>query len=327
MIRTRYDIEADWLINRFCNYTCEYCFSSSKSEHPYASLIKADDCRDFFDKTCRRWHFHFSGGEPFFAPGFVELCQALSERHVVSVNSNLSTNNVLCFADGVDPARVEFIHCSLQIEERIRHEGLAELLKKIDYLTGAGFPVFSSCVMTPDAFSIFPEIQSVFHRHKVPLFPKAMRAIYRGRPYPFSYTVSQRREFKLFSAAAEALSVQFGCPKNPMINLPIDAEFLDGFPDFQGVMCSAGVDSVTIGPDGAISRCGSGTMIGSLREKRLELLSEPRPCDQRSCPYVCMKHTGLSVVAAQQLPRETPLMVYNPYTHLNKQRPHATPQA
>jgi len=31
----RYDIEAQWVINLICNYTCEYCFSSAPKTRPW----------------------------------------------------------------------------------------------------------------------------------------------------------------------------------------------------------------------------------------------------------------------------------------------------
>ena len=71
-----FDIEADWTLNLFCNYDCEYCFSRSDTEHSLVGRISPEQYLDFFNSTGKIWLFHLTGGEPFFHPDFVRLCQA-----------------------------------------------------------------------------------------------------------------------------------------------------------------------------------------------------------------------------------------------------------
>lgn len=64
---------------------------------------------DGFERTGLTWLVHMSGGEPFYFPHFTELCQGLTEKHSISINTNLSHRDVIHFARAVNPQKVEFI--------------------------------------------------------------------------------------------------------------------------------------------------------------------------------------------------------------------------
>lgn len=77
-----------WLLGRFCNYSCSYCWpyaSSRKKDHrSLAIIIKTLDeiKRQARERGFNSFHFSFSGGEPTFHPDYLNIL-----RHYVSDHS------------------------------------------------------------------------------------------------------------------------------------------------------------------------------------------------------------------------------------------------
>jgi MoaA/NifB/PqqE/SkfB family radical SAM enzyme len=302
----RFDIEADWTLNQLCNYDCAYCLSRSSTEHHLVGRMSPEELLDFFDSTGKTWMLHLTGGEPFVYPGFVRLCRTLSSRHYLSLNSNLSSGRVREFAAEIDPARVQFVHCGVHVEERDRRNGWRSLRTGVACLLEGGFPLYASLVMTPAAFAEFPRVEETFAALGVPLIPKAIRGAYAGRWYPQAYTEAERSKFRRFSEQAELVAKTGQCRpdwESIAINPLLDRDYLDGVPDFTGIPCSAGRLAVSIGYDGRIFRCGSKTELGNIFERRLNLLAADRPCDDEHCPYFCLRYSSFQKDAAANYPR------------------------
>lgn len=291
----KFDIQADWVLNQLCNYQCRYCGAGAPKEHPHVGRLSPERYLDFFNSTRKIWLLHLTGGEPFFHPDFVNLCRALTSRHYISLNSNLTSPRVCDFAAAVDPSRVEHIHCGVHVEERDRRNGWRDLLSNVSVLRDRGFPVFASLVMTPAAFERLPRVAESFSNLGVPLIPKAIRGHYDRLWYPQSYTADQRAQFRRFSEQAEAVGRAGGWQPfrhRPAVDPLLDRDFLDGFPDFTGMRCSAGRDLVSIGVDGTIYRCGHKMALGNIPEGRLELLADDRTCTDEFCAvYFCLKYS------------------------------------
>jgi MoaA/NifB/PqqE/SkfB family radical SAM enzyme len=301
-----FDIEADWSLNLLCNYDCEYCFARASTEHPMVGRISPQQYLDFFGSTGKTWLLHITGGEPFFYPDFVRLCQTLTSRHYIALNSNLCSARVPDFAARVDPARVQSIHCGVHVEQRDRRKGWQALQANVASLLEHGFPVFASLVMTPAAFAGFPRAAESLAALGVALIPKAIRGPYDGRWYPQAYTPAECVLFRVFSEQAEVLMRTGACQPHrhrPTINPLLDRNYLDGVPDFTGISCSAGRLFVSIDVDGNIFRCGQKTLLGNIFERRLNLLAEDRPCDDRSCFYHCLRYSRFEQEAPANYPR------------------------
>lgn len=284
-----FDVEADWTLNLLCNYDCTYCISRAPKEHPLVGRISPDEYLDFFNSTGKTWLLHLTGGEPFVHRDFVTLCRALTSRHFISLNSNLSSRRVRDFAESVDASRVHYIHCGVHVEERDRRKGWTQLSANVRLLLDREFPVFASLVLTPAALGEYPRVAQFFAPLGVPLIPKVVRGFFEGRWYPQAYTAAERDQFRAFSEQAETMaSVQ---RIGPTINPFLDRDYLDGFPDFRGIACSAGSRFVSIGYDGRIFRCGQRTMLGNIFERRVTLFTEDRPCDDDYCPYWCLRYS------------------------------------
>jgi len=298
-----FDIEADWTLNLLCNYDCTYCISRAPKEHPLVGRLSPEQYLDFFDSTGKTWLLHLTGGEPFVHRDFVALCRALASHHYISLNSNLSSRRVRDFAEAVDPSRVQYIHCGVHVEERDRLKGWRHLLANAALLLERGFPLFASLVMTPDAFAEYSRVAEPFTSLGVPLIPKVLRGDFEGCWYPQAYTEAQRAQFRFLSEEAEAIAAASKWQPYrhaPTVNPFLDRDYLDGFPDFSGISCSAGRLSVSIGYDGRIFRCGSKTVLGNIFEKRLNLFAEDQPCDDEYCPYWCLRYSRFT----DQAPRD-----------------------
>ena len=68
-----------WLLGRYCNYRCSYCWpyarSDQKDHRPTEQLIATLDeiKRQARERGFNSFHFSFSGGEPTLHPGYLEL--------------------------------------------------------------------------------------------------------------------------------------------------------------------------------------------------------------------------------------------------------------
>ncbi len=74
-----------WLLGRFCNYKCSYCWPyarSDKKDHRTTELVLstlAEIKRQARERGFNSFHFSFSGGEPTMHPGYLKILQTYSE--------------------------------------------------------------------------------------------------------------------------------------------------------------------------------------------------------------------------------------------------------
>ena len=287
-----YDIEADWIISSYCNFSCDYCFSYAASPDSLKTLLTAETIMRFLDHSDLTWLIHLTGGEPFFYPHFVDLCSQITQNHFISINSNLTTDYVRDFAQRINPERVNFVHGALHLAERERHRQMRRFVKHVNLLQANHFSVFVSSVMTPELFKRFPDDFNTFQSHGITIIPKAMRGIYQGKRYPQAYTERECELFREYSLKAmEAQPNHLVFPLGPpLIDLSLDREFIDQPYDFRGKLCDAGKYFVQIRDDGTITRCCSyNKILGRVTTSQLDLYDDALPCDTSCCPYFCQK--------------------------------------
>ena len=158
-----FDIIADWALNTYCNFSCPYCYVPMKDRRNLARRgTDAQRIIDSFNNSGKIWLVHMSGGEPFFHPDFIDLCQGLTEKHYISINTNLSRQSVYAFSEKIDPERVSFVHCSLHITERDNQKALADFIGKVKALEHAGFTVQVTQVMWPPIVHRFKDLFDFF---------------------------------------------------------------------------------------------------------------------------------------------------------------------
>jgi MoaA/NifB/PqqE/SkfB family radical SAM enzyme len=290
-----HDIEGDWFLFSTCNYRCDYCFLSDSALGAKVEVRATPaEWGAAFDRTGKTWLVHITGGEPTHYPDFVDLCAALTWRHTISLNSNLTGPAILEFADRIDPAKVSFINAGMHPAERARRKGLDVFLRHGETLKRRGFPLMVTVVATPDVLHRFDEVVAQLAPIGVVPFPKMMQGRQDGRLYPDAYTEEERALFRRHSLAAERASPHlFGAwRERPSIDPPLGRKYLDKSPDYRGRLCSAGKEFVLIRPDGEVHRCGRGTPMGNLLQGDVRFKNKAKPCDRGHCFYFCEKFTA-----------------------------------
>ena len=248
--------------------------------------------KEGFDATDKTWLVHITGGEPSIYPGFVELCEQLTQKHYLAINSNLTHHCIKDFIERINPERIHFINAALHIEER-QKRGLFNLfIERVYELKEAKFNVLLSQLMTPYVVSNYHEITEQLGAHGLFAIPKVIRGTHGGKHYPASYSAEKKRLINkyLMEATENYETVLNNMDERPTINLFSDHSFLDGIIDYRGRLCSAGKNFVSIVPNGTVFRCGS-PILGNILFKDVRLLDSPKICDMWYCPYFCEKYS------------------------------------
>jgi MoaA/NifB/PqqE/SkfB family radical SAM enzyme len=293
--RIRYDIEADWYLLDTCNYRCRYCFSPHEVlGRKLRVFASPNEWRDAFDATGKVWLLHMTGGEPGIYPDFVELCLALTGRHYISINSNLTHASLEHFARRIDPARVSFINAALHLEERESRSDNARFLRHAELLLSNGFPVLVSLVATPSALARFGEAAALLRPIGLFPIPKLLRGPFEGRVYPNAYSDLDRIRFRLRAAEARrayapSLALRSEAPSIDMFS---DDDFLESERSFAGIPCEAGSRFVRLHENGDVTRCSSETRLGNLLDGTFVARAGPAPCDTAHCFYFCRKYAA-----------------------------------
>jgi len=289
-----YHVEADWLLLRTCNFRCSYCFFSATclggKIRRYGTPIQWEKG---FRATVKTWLLHITGGEPSVYPGFVELCDQLTQNHYLSINSNLSHDCIKAFVQRISPERIHFINASIHLEERQKRKSLNFFIERVHELQDAKFNVFLSLIVTPFVVSNLPKVFEQLETEGLFAIPKILRGTYEGKDYPKSYSIEQRRlicEY-LMKARQKYETVLIGMSEPPTIDIFSDFLFLNGIKDYRGRLCSAGYRFVKITPNGTVVRCGSSEVFGNILFKNVRLLDAPKLCDTWYCPYFCEKYS------------------------------------
>ncbi len=166
-----------WLLGRFCNYKCSYCWPyarSSKPDHrPLDLLIKTmtDIKKQARERNFNSFHFSFSGGEPTLHKGYLDLLRYYSDDisnsnyQSVHMTTNLSPsiNWLKKYAETVKNLHRATITASFH-KEFAKKESFAD---KINFLQEQEIHVTINMVMVPEKFDILWEDALYFHDRKI----------------------------------------------------------------------------------------------------------------------------------------------------------------
>ncbi len=239
--------------------------------------------------------FAYDGGSSLpSTPGFVDLCDQLTDKHYLSINSNLSHRSIEAFAEKVNPERVHFINASVHWKERREWASHDVFIKRVNKLQKYRFNVLVSLVMTPEMVSTFDEVSRYFESHDLFVIPKIMRGNYDGKKYPAAYSTDQKHfilEY-LTGARKKYASVIDRIGEPPTIDMFADSRFINGIPSYRGKICGSGYNFVMIRLDGSVTRCWSEESLGNILLKNIKFLHSPKPCNTWGCPYFCEKYTS-----------------------------------
>jgi len=289
----RYDVCADWEINMFCNFRCEYCFiPDEKKQNPEYRGYDIEKIINGFNKAGPVFLIHMSGGEPFLQPQFVDLCKGLTKKHFISVNTNLSTKNVYDFVEQLNPKKVEFVHCSLHIDEIERRNLVEEFIDKCHYLRDNGFEIFVTQVLYPPVLKKFDKVFDFFRENGIIVKPKTFRGNYKYIRYPAGYTKKERGRILKYIKISKELSKSSELSEFGGL-AQLEKELIYGELSFKGLPCKTGKDLIVINYDGEVIRCHSEPIkIGNIFEGKINLVKEPKICSAKicTCPYYGLRY-------------------------------------
>lgn len=300
----RYDIEADWHLLDTCNYRCSYCFFPAEMLGHSLPEATPEDWQRGFEATGLTWLLNMTGGEPTVFPRFAELCAGLTERHFISMNTNLSRPSILAFGETVDPGRVSFINAGLHFDERIGRKGLETFIRHHNHLRDRGFPIFVSAVATPKVLERMDAIVEALRPAGVQPIPKLLRGMHADKCYPRAYTEQERERFRHYSLLSrEAYGPLFARRgEAPTVNPFGDEDYLHGIPSYIGRTCGAGHRFVTIRPGGRVNRCSDKMPLGNILKATFARRPGPAVCDTHYCFYFCQKHAHPKVPDVARIP-------------------------
>lgn len=290
----KYDVEADWHLLDTCNYRCSYCFFGPEVlGSKLRTFASPQRWQSAFDATPDVWLLHLTGGEPSIYPNFVELCESLTARHYISINSNLTHSSLDGFARRIDPCRVSFINAGLHLEERDFRSGHSSFLAHADLLRSRNFPILVSLVATPAAIQRFQEAVALLKPIGLFPIPKLFRGTFGGRLYPEAYSQFEKDQFAAFAGLARAFYQPLiaRMDEAPSIDTLNDDLFLEKVPSFKGSLCDAGDRFVHILPNGDVFRCGGVDFQGNILNGTFVRRTAPAPCETQHCYYFCNKYS------------------------------------
>tara|TARA_B100001248_G_scaffold235477_1_gene198231 strand:- start:14669 stop:15850 length:1182 start_codon:yes stop_codon:yes gene_type:complete len=155
-----------WLLGRFCNYRCSYCWpyarSDRKDHRPTELCLKTVDeiKRQARERGFNSFHFSLSGGEPTFHPGYLDIMKHLSDdAHNTNYTSVHMTSNcsrpMKWFGTYVDYASKfhrASITASLHTEHVDSKEKMQQFADKLIFCQEHDVQITINQVMVPEWF-------------------------------------------------------------------------------------------------------------------------------------------------------------------------------
>jgi organic radical activating enzyme len=289
-----------WLLGRYCNYKCSYCWpyarSDNKDHRPTELVLSTIDeiKRQARENKFNSFHFSFSGGEPTFHPGYLDILKYLADdAHITNYSSIHMTSNCSRtmkwfekYVEYAKPFHRASITASLHTEHVDSLEKKQEFADKLIFCQENDVQVTINMVMVPEWFDKDWENALFFHEQgiNVTLKPQSdptasrvvdgyteeqLKKLWNGMPQ-MGYTEIKRtwnnRPKSNFQVPPHAESDDVTVPTNMQIEL-IDKNgkkwYMDqaerfnafNFNQFKGWNCNAGYQGIIIRePDGSIKR-------------------------------------------------------------------------
>ena len=212
-----------WLLGRFCNYKCSYCWpyarSDRKDHRPTELCLRTVDeiKRQARDNGFNSFHFSLSGGEPTFHPGYLDILKHLADDvdntnyTSVHMTSNCSRNMKWfeTYVEYAKPFHRASITASLHTEHVNNKEKMQDFADKLIFCQEHDVQVTINQVMVPDWFERDWENALFFHEQGINVTlkpqsdptasrvvdgykPEDLKRLYNGMPQR-AYTESKRK--------------------------------------------------------------------------------------------------------------------------------------
>ncbi len=262
-----------WCINRKCNFNCKYChFASNQQE----ARFDVETIKNSFNRDNKKWHIVVTGGEPLLKNDIIDIFEALSEKHTLFVNTNLSLseNKLRELVDRVNTQKLG-MNIAVHVEEREKTDiGFTDFLKKVEILKSAGVLFFVSYVFYPPLIHRVDEDFAFFKSHGIDkLTLKPFFGLYNDMMYPKAYSETERGYLNKYYLPEYDLGD----------NAPATT--------FKGNVCFAGQRTFYINEQGIARRCENSTeTYGNFFDISFLPDKKPKTCNEKAsvCPYQCL---------------------------------------
>jgi organic radical activating enzyme len=170
-----------WLLGRFCNYRCSYCWPYARSDkkdfRPTELCLKTIDeiKRQARERGFNSFHFSLSGGEPTFHPGYLDILKHLADDvnntnyTSVHMTSNCS-RNLKWFEQYVDTVK-HFHRASITASYHREHvntkEKREQFADKLCFVQEHDVQVTINQVMVPQWFNELSDESLYFHNRGI----------------------------------------------------------------------------------------------------------------------------------------------------------------
>lgn len=301
-----YDIEVHWHISLLCNFNCPYCFTGVKRKNSFRGIEDIPKIIEGFNRLGLACLINISGGEPFLYKNFIELCRRLTEKHQISINTNLSHNDVYRFAEIIDPQKVKYLNCSIHIDERERLSLVDDYIDKFNFLKKKGFCPLATYVLYPPLLKRFDNDYAFLKSKGIILRPKIFRGTsnrfnlpdswmprrgsrYLKLLYPNAYSPKEREKILYYIERSRkednnTKNYEDDPEASGLLNVGVDRFFTDGIPSFKGKLCRTGKDYVRMDPDGEVFRCHGGKhRLGNMFKEGVRLFEKHEECTFDLC--------------------------------------------
>ena len=177
-----------WLLGRFCNYRCSYCWpyarSDRKDHRPTELCLNTIDSikEQARARGFNSFHFSLSGGEPTFHPGYLEILHHLSadvdSTNYTSVHMTSNCSRPMkwfeTYVDHASKFHRASITCSLHTEHVDTKEKMQQLADKLILCQEHDVQVTINMVMVPQLFDEYYENALFFHNQNINVTLKPM---------------------------------------------------------------------------------------------------------------------------------------------------------
>lgn len=182
----------------------------------------------------------------------MDLCEILTARHYLSLNSKSTNPAWADFAKRTDPRRVSFINAGLHYGERRTRQDFTAFSNHLAALIKAEFAVFVSIVATPNVFVAGDLTVAKLEGLGIVPHSKLLQGSYQGRIYPAAYTVRECAASAAIADKARAANkLRMGqWLENPSIDLRDDDMTLHRVESFTGQSCAAGQNVISVKENG-----------------------------------------------------------------------------
>jgi len=166
-----------WLLGRFCNYNCSYCWGhgrADKPDHrPTKLILKTLDeiKRQARARGFNSFHFSFSGGEPTLHPGYLDIvkhyCEDVENTNYQSLHMTTNLSVALDLFKKYAKISKNIHRVSITASWHAEFAKRKEFLEKLLFCIDSDMQVTVNMVMLPEKFEELWQDASYFHKNGI----------------------------------------------------------------------------------------------------------------------------------------------------------------